>query len=559
MMDKRTVWMVVVCMLALFGWQMLVNKMYPPRPKAVKPVSLTTATNAAPAQTVSASTNQAATISPASAEPETPRGAEQVIVLSNDVVRVEFTNWGGGIRSVELFKYKANVESNIVLNAEATVPALAIEQPPYTNGVYELQQTSPTSVVMRARLKTGAQIVKQISLGSAYLLTGSIQVSPASASESSTQSMTVAIGTAVPANGRELQQIYLGVDWFAAGKYQNRALKQLWKNVAQTNQSESVQAKWVAVKSQFFTMIFTPGTDTLAVAYEPAHLPAPSGWNGKTAPDSVSASVTVPPDLMTNGVASYNFTYYAGPKEYDRLVALGGGQEDVMQFGFWGPISIWLLKGMKFFYGIIPNYGVAIIIITVLIKLLFWPIQAKSIRSMKEMQKFQPLMNKLREKYKDDAQRLNQETMKLYKEHKINPFSGCLPMLVQIPVFFALYAMLRTSIELRGAHFLWIHDLSQPDTIFRIAGFPLNPLPLFMTGAMVLQQRITPQTGDSQQAKMMMFMPLMMLYFFYTASSGLTLYWTVQQVLSIGQQWWSLRQADASPPGAKALPAGKPK
>jgi YidC/Oxa1 family membrane protein insertase len=391
------------------------------------------------------------------------------------------------------------------------------------------------------------------------LLTGSIQVSPASTGEASTQSMAVAIGTAAPANGREQQQIYLGVDWFAAGKYQNRALKQLWKNAAQTNLSESVQAKWVAVKSQFFTMIFTPGTDTLAVAYEPAHLPAPSGWNGKTAPDSVSSSVTVPPDLMTNGVASYNFTYYAGPKEYDRLVALGGGQEDVMQFGFWGPISIWLLKAMKFFYGIIPNYGVVIIIITMLIKLLFWPIQAKSIRSMKEMQRFQPLMNKLREKYKDDPQRLNQETMKLYKEHKINPFSGCLPMLVQIPVFFALYAMLRTSIELRGAHFLWIHDLSQPDTILRIAGFPLNPLPLLMTGSMVLQQRITPQTGDSQQAKMMMFMPLMMLYFFYTASSGLTLYWTVQQVLSIGQQWWSLRQADVSPPGARPLPAGKPK
>jgi YidC/Oxa1 family membrane protein insertase len=230
-----------------------------------------------------------------------------------------------------------------------------------------------------------------------------------------------------------------------------------------------------------------------------------------------------------------------------------------MQFGFWGVISVWLLKSMKFFYGIIPNYGVVIIIITILIKLLFWPIQAKSIRSMKEMQKFQPLMNKLREKYKDDPQRLNQETMKLYKEHKINPFSGCLPMLVQIPVFFALYAMLRTSIELRGAHFLWIHDLSQPDTILTIAGFPLNPLPLLMTGSMILQQRLTPTTGDSQQAKMMMFMPLMMLYFFYTASSGLTLYWTVQQVLSIGQQWWSLRQADASPPGAKPISTGKSK
>ena len=194
-----------------------------------------------------------------------------------------------------------------------------------------------------------------------------------------------------------------------------------------------------------------------------------------------------------------------------------------MQFGFWGVISVVLLKSMKFFYKLIPNYGVAIIIITILIKLLFWPIQAKSIKSMKAMQKFQPLMTKLREKYKDDPQRLNAEMMKLYKEHKINPFAGCLPMVVQIPVFFALFSMLRSAIELRGASFLWIHDLSAPDTLFHVAGFPINLLPLLMTAASIWQMKITPQTGDQQQQKMMMFMPLMMLFFFYSTSSGLVL------------------------------------
>jgi YidC/Oxa1 family membrane protein insertase len=284
----------------------------------------------------------------------------------------------------------------------------------------------------------------------------------------------------------------------------------------------------------------------------------PEGWDAKVAPDGVSAALEVPPTSVTNGIATYEFTWYAGPKKYDRLLALGKGQEDVMQFGFWGVISVWLLKSMNLLHRLIPNYGIAIIIITILIKLVFWPIQAKSIRSMKEMQKFQPLMNKLREKYKDDPQRMQQETMKLYKEHKVNPFSGCLPMLVQIPVFFALYAMLRSAIELRGAHFLWINDLSQPDTILTLGGFPLNPLPLLMTGAMVWQQKLTPTTGDTQQAKMMMFMPLIMLWFFYTASSGLCLYWTVQQLLSIAQQWWSLRQADGTSAVARSLPAGKP-
>jgi YidC/Oxa1 family membrane protein insertase len=134
---------------------------------------------------------------------------------------------------------------------------------------------------------------------------------------------------------------------------------------------------------------------------------------------------------------------------------------------------------------------------------------------MKAMQKFQPLMNKLREKYKDDPQKLNTEMMKLYKEHKINPFSGCLPVLVQLPVLIAFYRVLLNAIALRGASFLWIHDLSQPDTIAVVAGLPINPLPLAMTAGTFFQQKLTPTGGDPQQQKMMMFMPVMMLFFFY--------------------------------------------
>jgi len=152
---------------------------------------------------------------------------------------------------------------------------------------------------------------------------------------------------------------------------------------------------------------------------------------------------------------------------------------------------------------------------------------------------------------------MNQEIMKLYKEHKINPFSGCLPMLVQMPVLIAFYKVLSNAIELRGTSFLWIKDLSLPDTIW-IHTLPfslpligdtlvLNPLPLLMTASTVLQQKMTPSTGDSQQQKMMMFMPLIMLFMFYGMSSGLVLYWTVQQLLSIAQQWWSMRQTATAP------------
>jgi YidC/Oxa1 family membrane protein insertase len=559
MMDKRTIWVVVACMLALFGWQLVVSKFFPPKPLPLKPASQTIGTNAAPAQTAisSAVTNAAAAASPSPANAGAPLPPEQVVDLSNEFVRVAFTSWGGGVRSVELLKYKSVNGGNVILNGDGAVPALALVDPADTNSAYELQQSSPTSIVMRARLSSGATVVKQISLGAAYLLSGDVRISGASVSATATQGAAFAVGTVSPTAGREAQQVYLGVDWFAGGKYQNRPLKQLWKNAGQNMFSEPVDAKWAAVKSQFFTMIFTPGTDALAVDYLPLHLPAPAGWSGKTPSDGLSAAVLMPPMSLTNGVAEYAFTYYAGPKEYDRLVALGGGQEDVMQFGFWGVISVVLLKSMKFFHGVVPNYGVDIIVITVLIKLFFWPIQAKSIRSMREMQKFQPLMNKLKEKYKDDPQRLNQEMMKMYKEHKINPFSGCLPMVVQLPVLFAFYRMLGSAVELRSASFLWIHDLSLPDTVAHIGTLPVNILPILMLGSSVWQMKLTPQTGDQQQQKMMMFMPVMMIFIFYRLASGLLLYYTVQQILSVAQQWWMLKHAKASPPAGKALPAGK--
>jgi YidC/Oxa1 family membrane protein insertase len=178
---------------------------------------------------------------------------------------------------------------------------------------------------------------------------------------------------------------------------------------------------------------------------------------------------------------------------------------------------------------------------------------------MKAMQKFQPLMNKLREKYKDDQQRLHQEMMKLYKEHKINPFSGCLPMLVQLPVLIAFYRVLINAIALRGAPFLWIKDLAQPDTIATIAGFDINLLPILMVGGTYWQQKLTPTGGDPQQQKMMMFMPLMMLFFFYKLAAGLTLYYTVQQVLSLFQQWLGMRQARGVAPAGPITSAGKVK
>jgi YidC/Oxa1 family membrane protein insertase len=184
-------------------------------------------------------------------------------------------------------------------------------------------------------------------------------------------------------------------------------------------------------------------------------------------------------------------------------------------------------------------YGWAIVAITIIIKVLFWPLTQASTRSMKRMQALQPQMKAIAEKYKDDPAKKNQKTMAFMKENKVNPMSGCLPMLIQMPVFIGFFYMLRTAIELRGAGFLWNHDLSQPDTLFTIPGtnFPFNLLPLIMGGVMLWQTHLTPPSPgvDPGQQKIMRYLPMIFLVFLYNYSAGLALYWTVQNLLTVLQ------------------------
>jgi YidC/Oxa1 family membrane protein insertase len=462
-------------------------------------------------------------IKPAALEPEAPRADERVVTLSNEFVRVEFTSWGGGIRSVELLQHKVNGHGYAMLNDHDQPAALSMG-----TDTFEVEQRDGKTVVCR-----NAQVTKTFTLDGDYLIKGLIQL-PAT-----TNHLALRVGTAFPVEAKE-SPAYLNVDWFGGPKFFNRDLSRVTSRAKKGENRELINAPWVAVKSQYFAMILTTSTNAVGVTYAPVDLP------GKPPMQGLTATTEVPVTQTASG-AECAFTFYVGPKDYDRLAALGKHQEEAMDFGSWmdaysGVFGLILWRCLKFFHGLIPNYGVAIILVTIALKVVFWPIQAKSIKSMKQMQKFQPQLQKLKEKFKDDPQRLNQETMKLYKEHKINPFSGCLPMLVQLPVLIAFYKVLIADIALRGATFLWIKDLSQPDTILTVAGLPINPLPLVMVATMIWQQKLTPQTGDPQQAKMMMFMPLIMLFFFYKTASGLTLYWTFQQLLSVLQQWWSMRQ-----------------
>jgi YidC/Oxa1 family membrane protein insertase len=245
--------------------------------------------------------------------------------------------------------------------------------------------------------------------------------------------------------------------------------------------------------------------------------------------------------------STYQYNIYLGPKSMKVLNDMNNELDRTVDFGIFDFLAKPFLWCMNFIYDYIPNYGVAIIILTIIIKILLWPLGNKSYKSMAEMKKLQPLVNDLREKYKDDKKKLNQEMMALYKTYKVNPMGGCLPMILQIPVFIAFYRMLYEAIELRHAPFFgWINDLSAPDRLFRFDfAIPLMQPPygipvltLIMGATMFVQQKMSPPPGDPSQAKIMMFMPLIFTVIFVNFSSGLVLYWLVNNILSIGQQYY---------------------
>ena len=236
--------------------------------------------------------------------------------------------------------------------------------------------------------------------------------------------------------------------------------------------------------------------------------------------------------------------WWFGPKDRTMLATAPDHLSQAVNFGMFSIIARPLLTILAFFHSFVGNWGIAILMLTFCIRVVFWPLSQKSFKSMEQMKKLQPMMKKLREKHKDDKEALNKEMMQLYKTYKVNPAGGCLPIVVQIPVFIGLYQALLNSIELRHASFIeylpfthitWLADLSAAD--------PFYITPLLMGASMFLQQRLTPAAGDPTQQKVMMFMPVIFTVMFINFPAGLVIYWLCNNILSIGQQWWMLRKA----------------
>ena len=332
------------------------------------------------------------------------------------------------------------------------------------------------------------------------------------------------------------------------------------KSLERINKTLNGRVMWGGIHSKYFLMsIWNQGTEGFA-RFDAFGCNGTDDMGGKPGDRSRSKLLLDSATVEPGATQVWKFRGYAGPKDTELLHAMGNGMDGIMgmdrffwgNFAWMGWISRMLLKCLVWFSKIIPGgsgYGWGVIALTVAVKLLFWPLSHKSTQSMRKMQELKPQLDAIKEKYRDDPRLMYEKQQELMKANNVSQLGGCLPMLFQIPVFFALFNTFRSAIELRHAGFLWAADLSMPDTVFAIGNIGINPLAILMGLTMVLQQKMTP-SADAQQSRMMMFMSIFFIWIFYAMPSALTLYMTVNQLLSILQTYMGKRADKAKAPKA---------
>jgi YidC/Oxa1 family membrane protein insertase len=561
-MDRTGIIVVTICALLLGGWFIQEQKYQAQRGAPL-------ATNAIAAAQVPAPNPSAASFTPV-ATPWFDLGTnalESFITITNGDARYTFTSRGGGLQSVKLTKYpdtiplrwKKEMTTNgyAMLNTGAPMPMLAIlgDARLIGDGNFTLTKTAD-GVRAEKVFPDGLQLVKEFHIGSNYLLNASVSLKNSSEKEIALPAQQWVVGTATPMGLDDSSfSAYGGAMWSdgtnspqdCTVSYFSPSTTTLFvipRTPKTVYQEGAGNVGWAAVHNQFFTLLAMPKQPAQQMVAVPVKLPL-LATNQSAPPEGIQAALVYPAQMLTaNSSVERQITFYAGPKEYRTLALIGeefnNRADAVMQFGFFGFFAKGLLLAMNWLHDTTRlGYGWVIVLITVIIKVLFWPLTAASTRSMKRMQALAPEMAALKEKYKDDLQKFTQKQWEVYKKNKVSPMSGCLPMLIQTPIFIGFFTMIRSAIELRGAHFLWVADLSKPDTLFMIPGFdfPFNLLPLLMGASMLWQSLLTPPAPgmDPAQAKMMRYLPLVFLVFLYNYSAGLALYWTVNNLLTIVQ------------------------
>lgn len=487
-----------------------------------------------------------------------PLSPESTLVLFNDYIEAVFTTRGGAIQTVSFLQTKSGERDDFVFNEGGLLPALSLSLNSSDGEIrefdldYRIEQQSSDSVTFvldsgeGLSIRRHYRIARTGSVEEPYTIEHSTSFKNNSTSTKALSTIYFNLGTARPIAEEMIGANFLNVGYFDGEDAQFIPVKKLtggkgFLGIGASDPkdviAEAARIEWSSVKNQFFVSVLSSGTVAGNVFVYPVE--APSDIDNQPGRLSISGSVGYELGTLAAGESkSLDFEYFVGPKEFKRLQAMGNEQDLVMQFGFLGFFSKLLLAFMYAIHSVVPSWGWSIVIMTICIKLIFWPLTAKASRSQKRMASIQGPMAELKEKYKDKPQKMQQETLKLFKEHQVNPVAGCLPMLIQMPIFLGLFYMLRTASELRFESFLWVSDLSLPDTQFVVGGFPINILPMIMGVTMFLQMSMMPvsPTADPMQQKIFKFLPFIFLIFLYNFSSGLVLYWTVQNILTVVQQ-----------------------
>lgn len=589
-MDKKNTLLGVLLLVAAFASLYLGSRLSPPAPRAPavgQPPTLAIPgpAAAAPAAIPSPVMPSDATFAALAKE----NTSATIYTLENDYVAVHLTDFGGAIDDVAFKKYAAELSQPgpYVFNRIHVDPILAFTEGSLSgldrNTPFQPISATSTEVVYRAVIDKRIEVTRRYvlhpagdSAGDPYVIRHETTFRNLTSGTLPLPRIALSLGTAslVSVNDYGLYLNVATYDGTAMALTDRGALegagvigRMLGRDTAPKSFVETPgPVVWAAVKNQFFGSIFTadqPGASVITRRVDLPPFPGARQANvGLTGAERFDLPALAPGSSIT--LAG---DLYVGPKEYRRLSLLAHHEDLVMQYsrGFSriflsGYVAPFMDTLMNWTHRWVYNWGLAIVVMTLILKIVTLPFTLAASRSAKRMQKFQPEIQALREKFKDNPQKLNQATLELFKTHKINPMGGCLPILITMPLFFGFYSMLMSSAELRFQGFLWARDLSAPDTVLRLFGFPVNILPLLMTATMIFQMRLTPQpTVDNAQAKMMKFMPIIFTFICYGYSCALSLYMTINGLFTIGQQLVINRMKDPATaalvtPGAKPAP-----
>jgi YidC/Oxa1 family membrane protein insertase len=522
-MEKRTLLAIILSMAILFGWGLLFDQTkIKPAPEA-KPAPQV----AAPSQP----TQEARPIDVApAAAPQTVSLPGNNIILDTPLYTATFSTKGGRIISLKLKKYLTtmNKDATPVEIIKTPMPGLMLSGG-FSDAdlVYESSQQNSLTVTdkpqvleFRSQASQGLTLKKIFTINpKTYLLEYQAII------ENHTPSPVSISGEIVFNNIYKMDEKSSGYAFegpvLLNGKHLEEFKIDKVKNIG-SYRDFTGEVQWFGFEDKYFFQAVipkTPSNTTLIIR--------------RTSDKTVELHYSFAPATIAAGSSLIKDNLiFLGPKELKPLEAVGYNLNKALDFGFFDIIAKPLLISMNWIHKYVGSYGWTIIILTIIIKLLLYPLTLKSFTSMKELQKIQPLMKEVQQQYKDDKQKLNQELMRLYKEHKINPMGGCLPMLLQIPILFALYKVFYQAIELRHTPFhivgTWLPDLSASD--------PYYITPILMGASQFIMQKMTPTTGDPMQQKIMLFMPVVFTFMFLSFPSGLVIYWLISNILSIAQQ-----------------------